>query len=96
MAALAFTILDVFTSTPFKGNPLAVITVPPGVVLTQSQKLAITKEFNLSETVFVHDVEEPTDQRRFDIFTPHAEVPFAGHPTITTAVFLYPHGVRAR
>ncbi|KAJ6090001.1 hypothetical protein N7467_005217 [Penicillium canescens] len=94
--ALPFTTLDVFTKTRFKGNPLAVVTIPPGIVLTQAQKQAIAREFNLSETVFVHDVENPaaTGERRFDIFTPQGEIPFAGHPTIGTAVFLHPHSVR--
>jgi predicted PhzF superfamily epimerase YddE/YHI9 len=95
--ALPFTILDVFTETPFKGNPLAVVKIPPGTVLTQAQKQTIAREFNLSETTFVHDVEAsstPTDTRRFDIFTPSAEIPFAGHPTIGTAAFLYSSGVR--
>ncbi|PLB54859.1 Diaminopimelate epimerase-like protein [Aspergillus steynii IBT 23096] len=93
---LPFTFLDVFTETPFKGNPLAVVTIPIGVTLTQAQKQAIAREFNLSETVFVHDVESPetSTERRFDIFTPLTELPFAGHPTIGTAVFLYPRGVR--
>ncbi|KAI9035321.1 Diaminopimelate epimerase-like protein [Aspergillus affinis] len=47
-------------------------------------------------TVFVHDVEDPetSTERRFDIFTPLAELPFVDHPTIGTAVFLYPRGVR--
>ena len=96
MMALPFTTLNVFTETPFKGNPLAVVMIPPGVVLTQAQKQFIAREFNLSETVFVHDVENPatTGERRFDIFTPQVEIPFAGHPTIGTAVFLQPHGVR--
>ncbi|KAL2861918.1 hypothetical protein BJX68DRAFT_223498 [Aspergillus pseudodeflectus] len=95
--ALTFTTLDVFTETRFKGNPLAVVTIPPGMVLTQAQKQAIAREFNLSETTFVYDVEAssaPTDTRRFDIFTPHAEIPFAGHPTIGTAACLYSSGVR--
>ncbi|KAK1144217.1 hypothetical protein N8T08_005630 [Aspergillus melleus] len=93
---LPFTFVDVFTETPFKGNPLAVVTIPVGVSLTQDQKQAIAREFNLSETVFVHDVadSETSTERRFDIFTPFAELPFAGHPTIGTAVFLYSRGVR--
>ncbi|KAF4472903.1 phenazine biosynthesis [Fusarium albosuccineum] len=93
---IPYTILDVFTETPFKGNPLAVVTVPPGVVLEQARKQAIAREFNLSETTFVHDVENPraTNERRFDIFTPQNELPFAGHPTIGTAVFLHDQGVQ--
>ncbi|KAL0932616.1 isomerase [Colletotrichum truncatum] len=93
--ALPFSTLDVFTDTPFEGNPLAVVTIPPGVDLTQAQKQAIAKEFNLSETVFVYDVDDPgaTKERHINIFTPKDELPFAGHPTIGTAVFLQPHGV---
>jgi PhzF family phenazine biosynthesis protein len=93
---LPFHILDVFTSTPFLGNPLAVVTIPPGVTLTGAQKQRIAKEFNLSETTFVHDVEDQTatDERRFDIYTPQAELPFAGHPTIGTAVHLRDQGVK--
>ncbi|KAJ4208337.1 hypothetical protein NW767_001441 [Fusarium falciforme] len=93
--ALPFTTLDVFTETPFKGNPLAVVTIPLGVDLTQAQKQAIARELNLSETVFVYDVEDPTatKERHINIFTPKEEIPFAGHPTIGTAVFLHLHGV---
>jgi PhzF family phenazine biosynthesis protein len=96
MMTLPFHILDVFTSTPFLGNPLAVVTIPPSVSLTGAQKQRIAKEFNLSETTFVHDVEHraATDERRFDIYTPQAELPFAGHPTIGTAVHLRDQGVK--
>lgn len=95
--SLPYHILDVFTETPFLGNPLAVVTTPPNVSLTSAQKQAIAKEFNLSETVFVHDIQgsDPSTERRFDIFTPRAELPFAGHPTIGTAVHLHKQGVKA-
>ncbi|KAF5713299.1 phenazine biosynthesis [Fusarium globosum] len=97
--SLQFTTLDVFTTTAFEGNPLAVVTIPPPsqqAPLTQSQKQRIAREFNLSETVFVHDVEnrDETDERKIDIFTPKFELPFAGHPTIGTALFLQPQGVK--
>ncbi|KAF5021892.1 hypothetical protein F66182_6040 [Fusarium sp. NRRL 66182] len=97
--SLQFTTLDVFTSTAYKGNPLAVVTIPPpsqGLSLTQSQKQRIAHEFNLSETVFVHDVDDSheTNEREMDIFTPDRELPFAGHPTIGTAVSLQPLGVK--
>ncbi|PCD34788.1 hypothetical protein AU210_007384 [Fusarium oxysporum f. sp. radicis-cucumerinum] len=97
--SLQFTTLDVFTTSAFEGNPLAVVTIPPPsqqAPLTQSQKQRIAREFNLSETVFVHDVENraETDERKIDIFTPQFELPFAGHPTIGTAVFLQPEGVK--
>ena len=91
---LQYTILDVFTDVPFKGNPLAVVTIPQGTQLSYSQKLAIAKEFNLSETTFVHDVgDSRTTERTFDIFTREDEIPFAGHPTIGTAAFLQSLGV---
>ncbi|CAG1975311.1 unnamed protein product [Fusarium graminearum] len=97
--SLKFTTLDVFTKTAFEGNPLAVVTIPPPSQcppLTQAQKQRIAREFNLSETVFVHDVENHSEssERQIDIFTPKAELPFAGHPTIGTAVFLHPQGVK--
>ncbi|ENH67412.1 hypothetical protein FOC1_g10010683 [Fusarium oxysporum f. sp. cubense race 1] len=97
--SLQFTTLDVFTTSAFEGNPLAVVTIPPPsqqAPLTQSQKQRIAREFNLSETVFVHDVENraETDERKIDIFTPQFELPFAGHPTIGTAVFLQPQDVK--
>jgi PhzF family phenazine biosynthesis protein len=94
--SLPFHVLDVFTSTPFLGNPIAVVTIPPGVSLTGIQKQRIAKEFNLSETTFVQDVEgrAATDERRFDIYTPQAELPFAGHPTIGTAVYVHDQGVK--
>jgi PhzF family phenazine biosynthesis protein len=97
---LPFITLDVFTTTKFKGNPLAVVTIPANLPSppTQAQKQAIAREFNLSETVFVHDVDptsgNDTNQRKIDIFLVNAEIPFAGHPTIGAAVSLLPLGVR--
>ena len=72
--SLPYHILDVFTPTPFLGNPLAVVTIPPKVALSTPQKQAIAKEFNLSETVFVHDIEDPiqSPERHFDIFEPNS------------------------
>ncbi|KAH8649008.1 putative phenazine biosynthesis protein [Ilyonectria robusta] len=93
---LAFTTVDVFTETRFRGNPLAIITIPAsGPKPTREQKQAIAREFNLSETVFVHDVADPATnkQRNIDIFLPFAEIAFAGHPTVGTAVSLLNQGV---
>src|SRR5450432_3844047 len=94
----AYTTLDVFTSTRYAGNPLAIVmakspSTPSGSpTLTQAQKQAIAKEFNLSETVFLYgddDVPSPMDGMvKIDIFTPLSELPFAGHPTIGTAWFM--------
>ena len=77
---LRFYQLDVFTTTPYKGNPLAIVHLPPGRDLEPEQKLKIAREFNLSETVFLHAIEG--DQAKIDIYTTTEELPFAGHPTI--------------
>ncbi|KPM42877.1 hypothetical protein AK830_g3701 [Neonectria ditissima] len=92
---LPFVTLDVFTTTRYRGNPLAVVTIPVGATPSQAQKQAIAREFNLSETVFVYDVADPEadKQRVINIFITNAELPFAGHPTIGTAVHLRPLGV---
>jgi trans-2,3-dihydro-3-hydroxyanthranilate isomerase len=74
---------DVFTSTRFGGNQLAVL--PDARGLSDAQMLAITREFNYSETTFVLPPEHPSHTRRLRIFTPGGEVPFAGHPTVGTA-----------
>ncbi|CAJ2511415.1 Uu.00g070400.m01.CDS01 [Anthostomella pinea] len=92
--SLTFTTLDVFTSTRFRGNPLAIVQVPTGTDLSQEQKQLIAREFNFSETVFLHeqtDADVKARNARIDIFTPYAEVPFAGHPTIGTSTYLAQH-----
>src|SRR5271156_5443325 len=89
---LSFTTLDVFSSTRYAGNPVAIIEVPASesATLTQKQKQSIASEFNLSEIVFLHLPTEGTSskERKIDIFTSLAEVPFAGHPTIGTTHYL--------
>lgn len=89
---LSFTTLDVFSSTRYAGNPVAIIEVPASesATLTQKQKQSIASEFNLSEIVFLHLPAEGTSskERKIDIFTSLAEVPFAGHPTIGTSHYL--------
>jgi len=89
MVRLSYTILDVFTSTLFLGNPLAIVRVPNELreEITQSRKQTIAREFNLSETVFLHEgnSDEPLE---IDIFTTDTELPFAGHPTIGTGWYL--------
>ena len=79
-------ILDVFTSEAFAGNPLAVVMDAEG--LSDMQMQAIAKEFNLSETVFVLPPTNPSHNASLRIFTPTFEMPFAGHPTVGTAVLL--------
>ena len=81
-----FVTADVFTDQPFGGNPLAVLPDARGLDDALMQKIA--REFNLSETVFVLPPEAPAHTRRLRIFTPTTEVPFAGHPTVGTALVL--------
>lgn len=78
--------LDVFTTRPFGGNPLAVVLDAQG--LDDAAMQQITREFNLSETVFVLPPRDPANRARVRIFTPAHELPFAGHPTVGAAVLL--------
>ena len=81
-----YAILDVFTDRPFSGNPLAVVLDSDG--LDGARMQAIAREFNLSETVFVGAPENRRHSAGIRIFTPRQEVPFAGHPTVGTAVLM--------
>lgn len=81
--------LDVFTSEPLKGNQLGLVHLPSSSTLTQAQKQAIAIEFNYSETVILHHPEKYEGIYHAQIFTPKSELPFAGHPTIGTAVFIF-------
>jgi trans-2,3-dihydro-3-hydroxyanthranilate isomerase len=78
---------DVFTDQLFGGNQLAVF--PDAGGLTDAQMLAITREFNFSETTFVFPADWDDHTRKLRIFTPGGEVPFAGHPTVGTAHVLF-------
>jgi trans-2,3-dihydro-3-hydroxyanthranilate isomerase len=77
---------DVFTDRIFGGNPLAVF--PDGRGLGTEPMQRVARELNLSETVFVLPPEDPGHTRRLRIFTPDRELPFAGHPTVGTAIVL--------
>ncbi|MFL5549900.1 MAG: PhzF family phenazine biosynthesis protein [Gemmatimonadaceae bacterium] len=77
---------DVFTDHLHGGNPLAV--VPDARGLSDAQMQAVTREFNYSETVFVFPPTLASNTRRVRIFTPGAELPFAGHPTVGCAFVL--------
>ena len=81
-----FATLDVFTNRRFAGNPLAVVLEPDGLDTAAMQTIA--REFNLSETVFVFAPEGKLNRAKLRIFTPGRELPFAGHPTVGTAVLL--------
>jgi trans-2,3-dihydro-3-hydroxyanthranilate isomerase len=85
-----FVQLDVFTKTPLTGNPLAIFTDARG--LTDQQMQALAREMNLSETTFVLPREpqvEAQEGKRVRIFTVEEELPFAGHPTLGTALYLH-------
>ena len=77
---------DVFTNSAFGGNQLAVL--PEARGLTDRQMIAIAREFNFSESVFVFPADDKAHTRRLRIFTPGGELPFAGHPTVGTAFVL--------
>ncbi|KAI9041803.1 PhzF family phenazine biosynthesis protein [Aspergillus affinis] len=92
---LNYALVDVFTNTPFLGNPLAIVRVPASYKssLSQEIKQKIAVEFNLSETIFLHEPSEdsqtPVESLTIDTFTPKCEIPFAGHPTIGTAAYVF-------
>jgi len=81
-----FHIVDVFSSTPFGGNQLAVLPDAVGISADGMQKIA--REFNFGETTFVLPKNDPANTCRVRIFTPRAELDFAGHPTVGTACAL--------
>ena len=81
----AYLLVDVFTDRAFGGNPLAVL--PDAEGLSGAQMQAIAREFYLSETTFVTPGSAP-GRFRVRIFTPGAELPFAGHPIVGTAIVL--------
>jgi trans-2,3-dihydro-3-hydroxyanthranilate isomerase len=85
-----FVQLDVFTRTPLTGNPLAIFTDARG--LTEQEMQALAREMNLSETTFILPREpqvEAREGKRVRIFTVEEELPFAGHPTLGTALYLH-------
>lgn len=96
---LTYLTVDVFTSTRYLGNPLAVVLTPASFRshLTQDVKQLIAREFNFSETVFLHTLDDEardgltSTTREIDIFTIEEELPFAGHPTVGTAYLVLNH-----
>ena len=86
---LPFVLVDVFTSVPLEGNQLAVFA--DGRSLTDAEMQALAKEMNLSETTFILPRDAATERERgvrVRIFTVDEEMPFAGHPTLGTAMVL--------
>src|SRR5881397_3637024 len=88
--------LDVFTQTALAGNPLAIF--PDGRGLNDGEMQALACEMNLSETTFILPRDAATEARegkKVRIFTVEQELPFAGHPTLGTALHLYALQVRS-
>ncbi len=85
-----FVTVDVFTERRFGGNPLAVVLDAEG--LTTAQMQAVAGEFNLAETTFVLPPKAAAHTAEVRIFTPKAELPFAGHPNVGTAFALATRG----
>lgn len=86
MRTLSYVVIDVFTDRALAGNPLAVFTDARGLPADLMQALA--RELHLSETTFVLPASSKAAHARVRIFTPEAELPFAGHPTLGTAFVL--------
>jgi trans-2,3-dihydro-3-hydroxyanthranilate isomerase len=85
-----FETVDVFTDRRFGGNPLAVVPEAEGLDAAQMQSIAA--EFNLSETTFVLPPKDAAHTAAVRIFTPKAELPFAGHPNVGTAFVMARRG----
>jgi trans-2,3-dihydro-3-hydroxyanthranilate isomerase len=81
-----FHIVDVFSSTPFGGNQLAILPDAAGISTEGMQKIA--REFNFGETTFVLPRNDPANTCRVRIFSPRTELDFAGHPSVGTACAL--------
>lgn len=90
MRRYRFVQLDVFTDAPFMGNPLAVFPDAEGLSGDDMQRIA--REMNLSETTFVLPSRDERAAYRVRIFTPHEELPYAGHPSVGTAWLLASEG----
>lgn len=86
MTGRKYLVYDVFTKARLSGNQLAIVLDGEGLETEAMQ--AIAREFNLSETVFVLPPQNPRHRARIRIFTTQHELPFAGHPTVGTAVAL--------
>ena len=93
MRGRKFSQVDVFTKVAFKGNPVAVVLDGDG--LTDAEMQSFANWTNLSETTFVLPASDPSADYRVRIFTPKAELPFAGHPTLGTAHAVMEAGIAA-
>jgi len=93
MRKFPYSVVDVFAERPLEGNPLAVFHDARG--LSDSEMQSLARETNLAETTFIFPSDDPASERtagiRVRIFTTAEELPFAGHPTLGTASWLYFH-----
>jgi trans-2,3-dihydro-3-hydroxyanthranilate isomerase len=89
-----YTVVDVFTTEPLAGNPLAVF--PDSSTLDETTMQKIARELNLAETVFVLPATRQDCAARLRIFTPAKEMAFAGHPTVGAAFVLLQEKIVAR
>jgi trans-2,3-dihydro-3-hydroxyanthranilate isomerase len=87
---LRYEVVDVFTGAPYSGNALAVVFDADDLETSAMQ--AIAREFNLSETTFPVRTTTAGADYRLRIFTPQAELPFAGHPSVGTAWLMAQRG----
>ena len=94
MNPIPFQQVDVFTTVPFKGNPVAVVL--DGNRLSTEQMQAIANWTNLSETTFVCAATNAQADYRLRIFTPRSELPFAGHPSIGSAHAVLRNGLKPK
>lgn len=86
---MKYYVVDVFSDTPFSGNPVAVVFTDRQ--MDTSKMLAIASWFNLSETTFVTEFQPDAGKYKVRIFTPRGELPFAGHPSLGTAAAVSKH-----
>ena len=86
---MRYYVVDVFSKASLKGNPVAVVL--PDYALSSKKMLEISSWFNLSETTFVDQFEAQTPSYNVRIFSPNGEFPFAGHPTLGTALAIKHH-----
>lgn len=91
---MRFSQVDVFSSVPFRGNPLAVVHDADG--LPDDEMAAIARWTNLSETAFLLEPTSAGADYRVRIFTPSSELPFAGHPTLGACAAWHSAGGRPR
>lgn len=89
MKSYDYQLVNVFAESHFGGNPLAVFYAADGLSLSEMQR--ISRQFNLSETVFIQTATHSQAVKKLKIFTPDYEMPFAGHPTVGAAFVLASH-----